>query len=116
MSENVCLTQNADYLLCILYSAYSERCKNGESSRDAKFFGSNTDIQKYYVPEWPTHDIDEAAEELKNAGMLDCLFVSTSLCKCRILPDGIIYMENRSKNKLGRLVQQIATFLSIILG
>lgn len=116
MPESTRLTQNADYLLCILYKAYRERRKNGEPSGDAKFFGGSEEIQKDYVPEWPTHDIDEAAEELENAGMLACQIGDLELCQCKILPDGIIYMENRFGDKLGQLLQRIATLRSLILG
>lgn len=114
MAVDIRLTQNADYLLCILYKAYRERCKNGTSSGDAKFFGGSEEIQKDYVPEWPTHDIDEAARELDKAGMLDCLFGDIELCESRILPDGIIYMENRFGDKFDQLLQRIATLSTFI--
>lgn len=116
MSKDTRLTQDADYLLCILYKAYRERRKVGEPSGEAKFFGGSEEIQAEYAPEWPTHDIDEAAEELQEAGMLDCLYGDLELCECKLLPDGIIYMEHRFGDKLDRLVQRIAMLRSIILG
>lgn len=115
MSE-IRLTQDAEFLLCILYNAYRARRKNGEPSGDAKHFGGSDDIQEDYAPEWPTYDIDEAAHELEDAGMLECLFGDLELCQCRILPDGIIYMENRYGDKLDRLIHRIASLRSIIIG
>ena len=114
MTENR-LTENADYLLCALYSAYLERIKDGESSGDAKLFGESEYIQAKYTPELSTLDIDEAARELHSSGMLKCLFGDDELCQCGILPNGIIYMEHRFGDKLDSLAQRIAAIRSAFI-
>ena len=58
------LTDDADYLLCVLYEAYRQRRKDGESAFDARVFGDPEDIQENYCPAWPTDDIIDAAFEL----------------------------------------------------
>lgn len=47
------ITQDAEYLICVLYDAYRLRRKNGELAEDAKMFGGSENIQEKYIPEWP---------------------------------------------------------------
>lgn len=43
------LTQNAEYLLCVLYKAYVERSKSDELADAAAYFGDSEDIQEDYL-------------------------------------------------------------------
>lgn len=110
------LTQDADYLLCVLYNAYCTRRKNGELSSDAKIFGNGEAIQRDYIPEWPSDDIDEVARELGQAGMVLCHCADNRLLLCCLLPDGISYMQHRFGDKVDQLTQRISALRTAIFG
>lgn len=111
------LTQDAEYLLCVLYNAYVTRRKNGESSRDAKLFGGSEQIQEDYIQEWPTDDIDDAAIALYEKGMLDALFSEGGeLFESSLANDGIAYMEHQFGNKFDKLAQRLATLRTVLFG
>lgn len=113
---DVILTQDAEYLLCELYSAYVASRKNGEASETARFFGSSERIQADYIQTWPTHDIDDAARALERKGMLIAQFADNALNESYLSDDGIAYMEQRFGNKLDKLLQRIATLRTALLG
>ena len=113
---DIMLTQDAEYLLCELYSAYVASRKNGESSETARFFGSSERIQGDYIQHWSTHDIDDAARTLVREGMLIAQFADNELNESYLADDGIAYMEQRFGNKLDKLLQRIATLRAILLG
>lgn len=110
------LTRDAEYLLCVLYDAYRQRRKNGESSRDAKFFGGSEQIQENYIQHWPTQDIDDAAFALYDEGMLEALFEADELIESALTNTGIAHMEHQFGNKFDRLTQRIATLRTMLFG
>lgn len=110
------LTQDAEYMLCVLYDAYIQRRKNGELAESAKAFGGSQEIQSEYISGWPTNDIDEATRELKRKGMLNALFADNELAESILSDDGIVYMEHQFENKADRITQRIATLRTIIFG
>lgn len=113
---DVRLTQDADYLLCVLYDAYRQRCKNGISRYDAKFFGNSESIQEEYIQQWSTDDIDEVARELFRQGMIECQFGDDTVCAIFLLDDGLVYMENRFSDNFDKLTQRLSALRSIIFG
>ena len=113
---DIILTENAEYLLCELYSAYVASRKSGAPTETARFFGSSEKIQEDCIQDWPTHDIDDAAGELDRKGMLIAQFADNELNESYLADDGIAYMEQRFGNKLDKLLQRIATLRAILLG
>lgn len=113
---SVRLTQDAEYLLCTLYQAYTLRRKNGESIEDAKFFDGSEYIQATYIQTWPTDDIDEAARELHRKGLMCNLFSDDSLNIGALSDDGIMYMEHRFGDSYDQLVGRIAALRTAIFG
>lgn len=110
------ITQDAEYLICVLYDAYRLRRKNGELAEDAKMFGGSENIQEKYIPEWPTNDIDEAARELFRKELMGGLFADDSLHFGVLTDEGIVYMEHQFGDKLDRLAQRIAALRTAIFG
>lgn len=110
------LTQNAEYLLCVLYKAYVERSKNNELADVAEYFGGSEDIQEDYIPDWPTSKIDNAAWELSDNGLLVVQPGDDTVCQSALTNDGISYMEHRFGHKLDTLLQRLATLRTILLG
>lgn len=116
MAMEIRLTDDADYLLCILYDAYRFRRKNGESSLDARLFGGSECIQQDYIQQWPTDDIDDAASELCKNGLVNCLFADNTLVELALERDGIAFMEHRFGDKFDKLAQRIASLRNIFFG
>lgn len=109
------LTQDADYLLCVLYETYIMRRREGKSISDAAMFWNAESIQRDLCPSWPTTDISAAAYELKEYGMLAGTFGDNELDDCDLLPSGIAYMEQRFGRKLDQLVNRIAALRAAVL-
>lgn len=110
------LTNNADYLLCVLYSEYRQRRKNGELAGKEDEFGSSEDIQLKFMPDWPTYDIDKATFELDRQGLLSVFRADGVAYFCTLNSDGISYMERRFSDKFDKLTQRIATLRTILFG
>lgn len=116
MSIEMRLTDEADYMLCVLYDAYKLRRKNGESSLEARLFGDSEYIQENYIQQWPTDDIDDAARELSQKGLASGLFADNTLAEFALERDGIAFMEHRFGDKLDKLSQRINALRSMLLG
>lgn len=108
------LTNDADYLLCVLYKNYKERRKNGENKSDAKFMGSSENIFTKMLSEWTFEDVDETCRELDMADMLQCLYADDVVVLAILEDAAIIYMENRFKNGLSDLLDNISRLKSIL--
>lgn len=108
------LTNDADYLLCVLYKNYKERRKNGENKDDAKIMNSSEHIFMTLLSEWKYEDVDETCRELHRADLLDC-FYADDVVEFSILTDAaIIYMENRFKNGISEILDTISKLKSLI--
>ena len=110
------LTQNAEYLLCVLYKAYVERSKSDELADVAAYFGGSEDIQQNYISDWPTGKIDNAVWELSRKGLLATQSGDDTVCNSALTNDGIAYMEHRFGRKLDTLLQRLTTLRTILLG
>ncbi len=110
------LTQNAEYLLCVLYKAYVERSKSDELADVAEYFGGSEDIKQDYIPDWTTDKIDKAAWELSNNGLLAVQPGDNTICQSALTHIGIAYMEHRFGHKLDTLLQRLATLRTVLLG
>lgn len=108
------LTNDADYLVCVLYKNYKERRKKGENKNNAKFMGSSDHIFMTLLSEWTFEDVDETCRELDCAGMLDCLYADNAVVNSYLEDAAIIYMENRFKNGMSDLLDNIARLKGII--
>lgn len=108
------LTNDSDYLLCVLYRHYKDRRKNGISKNKAKFFGGSEYIFNNLLPEWTFEDVDETCRELSRAGLLNCKYADNVVWTASLSDDAIIYMENRFKNGISEVIDNIARLKSLI--
>lgn len=108
------LTNDADYLICVLYKYYKERRKDGVNKDDAKLIGSSDFIFTHLLSEWTFEDVDETCRELHRADLLECHY-GDDVVDISILTDAsITYMENRFKNGLSEVIDNIIRLKSII--
>lgn len=110
------LTDEADYLLCILYDAYRTRIKNGTPPSDAKFFGGAESIQSNFCQNWSTYEIDEAARELSLAGLVQCVFADNTFAVLVLNRIAISSMQHRFSDKAGQLLSRISELRQLLLG
>ena len=110
------LSNDADFLLCVLYDAYRQRRKNGESAFDARIFGDPEDIQESYFPTWPTDDIVDAAFELSRAGFVVYAPGDDAFDTLVLERSGISMMEHRFGDKIDKLLSRISELRGIFLG
>ncbi len=116
MVTEIRLTDDAEYLLCILYDAYRLRRKNGRLSSDSRIFGGSEYIQENYIPQWPTDDIEDVARELSRNGLVKCLFADNLVYELILEREGIALMEHRFGDKLDKLTQRITSLASMLFG
>lgn len=110
------LTNDAEYLLCVLYEAYRQRRNNGELTPDAKVFGDPEEIQSKYCSNWLPSDIEEAGRELSRSGLVVCDWGDDTFDTLILESAGIAMMERRFADKADKLLERIATLRTIIFG
>lgn len=108
------MTNDADYLLCCIYKGYVEQRKAGAFREDAMMFGDAEAIQEDYAQLWPIDDIEDAIRELSRANLVDCLWADDTFVFGCLTTNGLILMENRFKNNLGKLLHQISVVKSLL--
>lgn len=108
------LTNDADYLLCTLYKHYKEQRKKGINKTDAKYIGDSEFIFQTMLPEWTFEDVDETCCELSRAGLLKCLYSDDTVDLAVLEDTAIIYMENRFKNGMSEILDNIARLKNIL--
>ena len=106
----ISLTNEADWMLCEVYAEYIARRKRGIAKRQAVNFLKIDDLQDL-LPTWSSDDILSVISELSRAGLVKAFLRSGF-----ILGDkAIIYMENRFKNNLSSVLDNITKLKSILL-
>jgi len=110
------LTEESEYLLCELYHAYRQRRNQDVPAFDAKLFGGSEQIQEDLLQDWPTHNIDDAALALQEAGFLDTLFADDELAESVLTNKAIAYMDHRFERNADKLLHRIAELRTILLG
>ena len=108
------MTNDAEYLLCILYKEYTERRNEGKSKRESSYFGSSKSVLETFFGEWELEDLDDTLWELSRLDYINCLNASGTIYEFSLTSNGIEYMEKRFKNKLEGLIDTIAKLKSII--
>ncbi len=113
---DVQITKDADYLLCVLYSQYKNRLKQGFTKAESRRFENLSEIQEYVNCKWVLEDTFEICCELSRAGMIYCSFYDNiTILNPQLTDNAIIYMENRLSDKTFNLLQHISELKSLIL-
>lgn len=99
------LSKDADKLICIVYKEYLHRRENNKSKSEATLFTLN-DIQQV-IPNYNESDLANDLSELAHNNIIR-LFITGDFV---LLPDGIIYMENRFKNGIKEVADFISKFI-----
>lgn len=111
---SVKLTNDGDYLMCVLYNRYLERRKAGDTKDKARMMGSANDIFTKLLSEWRYEDVLETCNELSRAEMLKCFYADNTVYSSYLTDDAIVYMENRFMNNIDDLLNTISKLKSLI--
>lgn len=98
------LTKNSNKLLGVMYKSYLKKRKSGISKSDANYFTSSRSIQEELMPSRCFEDVDDTCRELNRADMIDCTWADNTAWDISISDTGIYYMENRSRNRLNKII------------
>ena len=112
--DKIRLSKDADALICVVYKAYLERRKAGQSKRDARLMGGSPNIHKELLPKWSFEDVDETCGELSIAGLLNCQYADNFAYFVTLSDKGIIYMENRFKDGLSAVLEHLKSLMTFI--
>lgn len=108
------LTKDADYLLCVLYSQYKNRLKQGFTKIESRTFKNLSEIQNYLNCKWVCEDTLEICCELRRTNMIHCMFYDNAIFNVQLTDNAIIYMENRLSDKTFNLLQHISELKSLM--
>lgn len=99
------LSKDADKLICVIYKEYLHRREDNKSKSEATSFSFN-DVQ-HLIPNYNESDLSDDLSELAHNNVIKLFFAGDFT----LLPDGIIYMENRFKNG----IKEVADFISKLI-
>lgn len=107
--SNIQISKDADYLICLIYKYYLELHDNGISKSEAKNINTINKIHSL-VPKWSLEDTYDTCLELSNNNLLieKVPFIDETYSYFSLSDNGIIYMENRFKNKIDKLIDHIS--------
>lgn len=94
------ITNDSHNVLCILYKAYLEKRKSGESKSQAIDFPSYELFRKDYIPKLHPDDMHIAIIELKNNDYVK-MFTDGGF---KLTDQAIALMENEFKNNLSNVI------------
>lgn len=110
------LTNEADYLLCLLYEQYTANRKDGQSRFDSKMIGDPEYVQEHSAPTWSTFDIADAAQELWRQGYAVCLAGDDEVELIALTDEGIAYVEDRFHGNREKLLAHITAIARVVIG
>lgn len=99
------LSKDADKMIGVLYKAYLEKRKNGESKAQAKIFSENW--CKEYFPDQLEADVFDTLREIKASFNLKIYVTGGFL----LSDEAIIYMENRFPEGVKSVLSFLAQFI-----
>ncbi|AXF39458.1 hypothetical protein [Paenibacillus larvae] len=108
------LTKEADVLICVLYKNYLEKRNSGISKDQARIFGSSRDIQSKLLQKWAPEDVDETCWELNNFNIVYCMGADDIAFIVQLTNFGIVYMENRFKDRVESILDYLTKFKNLI--
>ena len=108
------MTNDAEYLICVLYNEYLNRRADGESKSESAIFGSSAHVFEEFFAEWNIEDIDETLRELHSLGYVNCLFASNTIVCFSLTFSGIAFMEQRFGRKLDKILEAISNLKRLL--
>ena len=109
--SKITLSNDNDFLICVLYKEFLKKRKNGISKSVARWLGSSDEIQENLMSNWSKEDVATACWELHNKGFLQCSPGDDIAYTTYLTDEGIIYMENRFSDKIEKILDYISKFI-----
>lgn len=109
--SKITLSNDNDFLICVLYKEFIKKRKNGVSKSVARWLGSSDEIQENLMSNWSKEDVATACWELHSKGLLQCSPGDDIAYTTYLTDEGIIYMENRFSDKIEKILDYISKFI-----
>lgn len=110
---DVALSKVCDAFICILYKSYLEKRSSGASLEEARSTGDIDDLMQV-LPKWSKSDIETCCYDLEAKGFMWINHAENTVWDSEFTENGIIYMENRFKNKVENVIEHVKTIASFI--
>lgn len=94
------ITNDAKYLISILYKEYVTRRENGIKKSKAVLFGDIETIHNEFMNEWSYEDTEFTCFELKKHGLLNGMSADNALFNISISTEAIALLEKTFKDKV----------------
>lgn len=107
------LSKINDAFICILYKSYLDKKESGASLAKARRIGSISNLREL-LPNWQDEDIEVCCGDLKKDGLLSVTYADDTVWDSSFTEKGIIYMENRFKDKVKNVIEYVKTIASFI--
>lgn len=111
---NNLLTNDAKYLISVLYKEYLYRRKSGQDRKSSRTFSDEMYIQSELMVEWKTGDVHDAISELLDYEYLDSIPGGNKFFEIVLQPKGIAMMENDFKDKLDEVLNYAQKIKSLV--
>lgn len=108
------LTNDAQYLLSQMYKKYIEERSNGQNKKRSRYFGSEFEVGKALMPEWPHIDVKDTLNELSRKELLDISFASGTATEVNLTTDAVALMEHKFKDKVDSVLEYATKIKSLI--
>lgn len=116
MSSEVRLSNEANYLVTLLYKEYIDRRKSESSKVDAKhFYNGSKYVHEHLTPNWMFEDVDETCNELSNSKYLEPIFADDHMAEFYLTDLLIVDMEQSFGDKVDKLISTLAQLKSLLL-
>lgn len=112
--KEITLTNDADYLLCLMYEKYLERRDDGMDKDSSGSFGGAKMISGTLGLGWSVNDIADTCRELDNQGVLSVAYGDNTVIESILTNNGIRYMETRFERKVNKVLERIAQLKKIL--
>lgn len=114
MFEDIKLTKEANYLICILYKEYLERRQCGVPREDAGTFRGSKYIHNEFLSEWQYKDVVAACQELDEVGLLRCYCSDSNVLRIKFESRGIAYMESSFQRNISSVIDCLTNIKKLI--
>ncbi|WP_125766143.1 hypothetical protein [Levilactobacillus mulengensis] len=108
------LTNDAKFLLSVMYKQYISDRKSGHTKREAKFFGSEIRIHDTLMSEWEQDDVHETINELSRNKLLDVIYGNDEAAIVNLSTNAIVLMEHKFQDKVDSILNYATKIKTLI--
>lgn len=110
------LTKDQQYILSVMYKKYLECVKSGSVKLKCNNFNDAESLHKLYFSKFHFEDVENDLKKLKKQGFLHGVYADNTIYHLTMEDKTIVYFENKFKNNMKSLIDNISKIASFIPG